>query len=136
VSLDARHAVARRQRRVEIHEGEDGMAELYALLPAEVAYAIKDRLHRISRITRQAEPRHTAETATTTAVAATAATAGDAGGAATAGDAAAAGGAATAAAVGDAAAAGGAGVVAGERVLRSLDEIRADTLSDLLLHGN
>ena len=84
VSLDERHEVARRQRRVEIIDGEDGMAELYALLPAEVAYSIKDRLNRISRMSRNSEANNAAD----------------------------------------------------EPVLRSLDEIRADTLSDLLLNGN
>ena len=103
VSLDERHAVARKQRRVEVVDGEDGMAELYALLPAEVAYAIKDRLNRISRITRTTEARNAAATAAATAM-------------------------------------GEPGAVspseAEEPMVRSLDEIRADTLSDLLLNGN
>lgn len=53
--LDARHAEARRARRVWVMEAEDGMADLYALLPAVEAYAIHDRLTRMSRTVVDAE---------------------------------------------------------------------------------
>jgi hypothetical protein len=43
-SLDTRHETARVHRRVLISEAEDGMADLYAHLPAVEAYAIKHRL--------------------------------------------------------------------------------------------
>lgn len=47
--LDERHAEARRGRSVWIEDGEDGMADLFARLPAVEAHAIKDRLTRIAR---------------------------------------------------------------------------------------
>lgn len=106
VSLDERHAAARRLRRVEVHDCEDGMAELYAYLPAEVAYAIKDRLHQIAKTVWQAEP----------------GAAPDSSGVATAG-----------------LLAGSGSGSAAEHDLppaRSLDEVRADTLAELLLNAN
>lgn len=48
-SLDERHAVARQQRRVWVEDRDDGMADLYAHLPAVEAYAIKDRLNRMAK---------------------------------------------------------------------------------------
>lgn len=48
-SLEERHAAARKQRRVWVEDREDGMADLWAHLPATEAYAIKDRLTRIAR---------------------------------------------------------------------------------------
>jgi len=46
---DARHALARRERRVVIFPARDGMAELYALLPADAATAIYQRVSAIGR---------------------------------------------------------------------------------------
>lgn len=43
-SLDSRNAEARTRRRVIVTEAADGMADLYAHLPAVEAYAIKNRL--------------------------------------------------------------------------------------------
>lgn len=47
--LDERHAEARERRRVVVTEAEDGMADLYAHLPAAEAYAIKNRLMQMGR---------------------------------------------------------------------------------------
>jgi hypothetical protein len=41
---EARHALARKERRVVVYPARDGMAELYALLPAQDATAIYQRL--------------------------------------------------------------------------------------------
>lgn len=49
ISLEERHERARQLRRVEVYPLEDGMAELCATLPAELAYAIRDRLQRIAK---------------------------------------------------------------------------------------
>ncbi|QIM18924.1 hypothetical protein G7066_10595 [Leucobacter coleopterorum] len=49
VSLDERHAEARKRCRVSVREHDDGMADLIAHLPAAEAYAIYDRLTRMSR---------------------------------------------------------------------------------------
>nr|WP_244304799.1 HNH endonuclease signature motif containing protein [Leucobacter viscericola] len=49
VSLDERHAEARKRRRVSLCPQDDGMADLIAHLPASEAYAIYDRLTRMSR---------------------------------------------------------------------------------------
>ncbi len=46
---DARHALARRERRVVVFPARDGMAELYALLPADDATAIYQRISAIGR---------------------------------------------------------------------------------------
>jgi len=48
-SLDERHAQAKSRRRVCVVDAEDGMADLYAHLPAVEAYAIHDRLTRIAK---------------------------------------------------------------------------------------
>ncbi|QIM17435.1 DUF222 domain-containing protein [Leucobacter insecticola] len=52
VSLDERHEVAKKNRRVTVTAHEDGMADLIAYLPAVEAYAIYDRLARMSRASR------------------------------------------------------------------------------------
>ena len=49
VPLAERHAQAAGQRRVWVRDLEDGMAELAAVLPAALAYAIKDRLTQHAR---------------------------------------------------------------------------------------
>lgn len=48
-SLDERHVEARTRRRVYVQEAADGMADLYAHLPAAEAYAIKNRLMQMGR---------------------------------------------------------------------------------------
>lgn len=96
VSLEERHEAARTQRRVEILEREDGMAELYAFLPAEVAYAIKDRIQRIAKQAWRSETAAAARTEATVDPP----------------------------------------DFASSVPPRSLDEVRADTLSELLLNGN
>ena len=55
--LDERHAVARRRRKVCVYEAEDGMADLYAHLPAAEAYAIHDRLARLVKLVADGEVR-------------------------------------------------------------------------------
>ncbi|SFI16347.1 MULTISPECIES: HNH endonuclease signature motif containing protein [Microbacterium] len=49
VPLDDRHREARAARRVALRDGDDGMAELIAVLPATLAHAILDRLTHIAR---------------------------------------------------------------------------------------
>lgn len=49
LSIDERHAEARRRRRVVVVDGEDGMSDLIAHLPAVEAHAIKHRLTAMSR---------------------------------------------------------------------------------------
>lgn len=151
VSLEQRHETARKQRRVDIVEREDGMAELYALLPAEVAWAIKDRLHRIAKAAwrtesneaRQAVKLASRQEASTVthdhndgAVEVVDVNDGPAGADGLVGAVCAVG------AVGSVSF-DGAGCSDGreipeepEGVPRSLDEVRADTLADLLLNGN
>ncbi len=96
VSLEERHEAARSQRRVEILEREDGMAELYAFLPAEVAYAIRDRIQRIAKQAWRAETAEAVRPEASVDPPASDVSAPP----------------------------------------RSLDEVRADTLSELLLSGN
>ncbi|MBL3698183.1 HNH endonuclease signature motif containing protein [Leucobacter luti] len=104
-TLDERHAEARRQRSVRVVDADRGMADLIAHLPAEEAYAIRDRLNRIALDTANAE-----------AAGAVGAASAEAKGTAEAANAEAAGAAAPAVAA-----------------RRSRDEIRADALCDLLL---
>lgn len=54
-SLDERYAEAKSRRRVHVIDAEDGMADLYAHLPAVEAYAIHDRLTRFARSAEAAE---------------------------------------------------------------------------------
>lgn len=54
VSIAERHANAREARRVMIRDAEDGMAELWALLPAVLAHGIHDRLTQQARSVREA----------------------------------------------------------------------------------
>ncbi|WIM16854.1 MULTISPECIES: HNH endonuclease signature motif containing protein [unclassified Microbacterium] len=49
VPLEERHKEAAAGRRVWVRDLDDGMAELAALLPAELAYAIRDRLNQQAR---------------------------------------------------------------------------------------
>ena len=53
-TLAERHAEARELRRVVVRDVGDGMAELYALLPAVLAHGIHDRLTRFGRRVRSA----------------------------------------------------------------------------------
>lgn len=50
-TLEERHAREKQRRFVEVTSLGDGMAELYALLPATEAFAIKDRLSKIAHLT-------------------------------------------------------------------------------------
>lgn len=54
-SVDERHRDAVRERRVIVIDGEDGMADLIAHLPAVEAHAIKDRLTRVARAAERGE---------------------------------------------------------------------------------
>lgn len=54
-SLDERHAHERQFRAVWITDRENGMAELGAYLPAEIAYGIYSRLNRIAKKVEEAE---------------------------------------------------------------------------------
>ena len=54
-SVDVRHREAVRERRVVVIDGDDGMADLVARLPAIEAHAIKDRLTRIARAAERGE---------------------------------------------------------------------------------
>ncbi|MBD7956704.1 DUF222 domain-containing protein [Microbacterium sp. Sa4CUA7] len=110
VPMAERHAEAATGRRVWIRDLDDGMAELAAVLPATLAYAIRDRLTQFAReITRARRAR-----------------------AAAAGDEAAAGDGAEAVA-GDAAPAVEPADDPVATDTRSTDQIRADVLADMLL---
>lgn len=116
-TLDEQHEEALRQRSVRVVDADAGMADLIAHLPAEEAYAIKDRLTRIALETANAEGAG-AEAAGAEAAGAEAATAErgvepDAGGVEPD--------------------AGGASAARAEAPPRSRDEVRADALCDLLL---
>ena len=54
-SLDERHREAARERRVMVHEREDGMSDITAYLPTVEAFAIHDRLTRIAREVQRGE---------------------------------------------------------------------------------
>lgn len=58
-SIAERHADARTQRRVTVRDVEDGMAELWALLPSVLAHGIHDRLTRMARTVKNARPEGT-----------------------------------------------------------------------------
>ncbi|MCR2826614.1 HNH endonuclease signature motif containing protein [Microbacterium sp. zg.Y909] len=98
VPLEERHKDAAAGRRVWVRDLDEGMAEITALLPAELAYAIRDRLNRHAREITDAHRTAAAKAA----AAAAAPTATD--------------------------------VLATDR--RTMDQIRADVLTDLLLTGN
>ncbi|MDL5350291.1 HNH endonuclease signature motif containing protein [Microbacterium sp. zg-YB36] len=100
VPLEERHKEAAAGRRVWVRDLDDGMAELAALLPAELAYAIRDRLNQQAR---QVADAHRA--------AAKAAAAAEAEAEATAAE-----------------------ILATDT--RTMDQIRADVLTDLLLTGH
>jgi len=57
-TIATRHREARGQRRVCVYDGEDGMADLLAHLPAEQAHAIFDRLTQIGKRVQRAEAEH------------------------------------------------------------------------------
>lgn len=52
-TIDERHAEVREERRVTVREAADGMAELWALLPAPLAYGLHDRLTQMARIVKR-----------------------------------------------------------------------------------
>ncbi|GAA1956619.1 HNH endonuclease signature motif containing protein [Microbacterium deminutum] len=54
-TLDDRHADARTRRRVHLRDVDDGMTELWALLPTALARGIEDRLTRFAHAVRDAE---------------------------------------------------------------------------------
>ena len=56
VPLTERHATAAEGRRVWVRDLDDGMAELVALLPAPLAYGIRDRLTQYARALRDPAP--------------------------------------------------------------------------------
>ena len=109
-SIAERHAEARVARRVTVRDLDDGMAELWALLPSALAHGIHDRLTRVARTVKEA-----------------AAEAAGASRAAREASAAARAGTATGA------------VCEGPEVAaddRSMDQLRADALCDLALTGH
>ncbi|MBO1769007.1 HNH endonuclease signature motif containing protein [Agrococcus sp. TF02-05] len=55
--LQVRHDSARQRRRVEVSDAGDGMAHLYAFLPALEAYAVHDRLTQAARGKPKEDPR-------------------------------------------------------------------------------
>ena len=55
--LQIRHDTARQRRRVEVSDAGDGMAHLYAFLPALEAYAVHDRLTQAARGKPKEDPR-------------------------------------------------------------------------------
>ncbi|MHA3683998.1 HNH endonuclease signature motif containing protein, partial [Leucobacter sp. HY1908] len=133
VSLDERHAAARKRRRIEVVDREDGMAKLYAYLPAEIAYAIKDRVQRIAKQT------WTVEVVTVEAERQAAAredAAREAAARAAAPQAAEQAGEASQAGQADQAAEPAPSLADQVAPARTLDEVRADTLAELLLNGN
>jgi len=110
VPLEERHKEAAAGRRVWVRDLDEGMAEIAALLPAELAYAIRDRLNQHAREITDAH-RTAAAKAAAAAAAAAAARGSDAGADATSAT----------------------DVLATDR--RTMDQIRADVLTDLLLTG-
>ena len=139
VPLEERHRQAAAARRVWVRDLDDGMAEITALLPAELAYAIKDRLNRHARAITDAHRAAAAEAkaAADAAATAAAAAAADATTAATAASEP-EGGADTDRPTDEIdatdATAATADVLATDR--RTMDQIRADVLTDLLLPGH
>ncbi|MCR2814948.1 HNH endonuclease signature motif containing protein [Microbacterium jiangjiandongii] len=118
VPLEERHTEAAAGRRVWVRDLDDGMAELAAILPAPLAYAIKERL--------------TAHAREIVAAARGART--GAGAASDAGTEADAGAGPETGAAADAADAADADPLATDR--RTTDQVRADVLTDLLLTGH
>ncbi|QUW18663.1 HNH endonuclease signature motif containing protein [Agrococcus sp. Marseille-Q4369] len=55
--LQIRHETARQRRRVEVSDAGDGMAHLYAFLPALEAFAVHDRLTQAARGKPKEDPR-------------------------------------------------------------------------------
>ncbi|MCR2785587.1 MULTISPECIES: DUF222 domain-containing protein [unclassified Microbacterium] len=110
VPLEERRKEAAAGRRVWVRDLDDGMAELAALLPAELAYAIRDRLNQQAR---QVADAHRAAAA---AAEAALDTDGDGFG------------------VADAPELTAAEILATDT--RTMDQIRADVLTDLLLTGH
>ncbi len=53
-SIEERHARARSRRRVVVTDLDDGMAELFAVLPATLAHGIRDRLTSMAQAVRHA----------------------------------------------------------------------------------
>ncbi|WP_281166864.1 DUF222 domain-containing protein [Microbacterium luticocti] len=148
-SIDERHARAKRRRRVGITDLDDGMARLFADLPATLARAIFDRITQMAKTVQHgAGERVDAASDASTDVAAGAARTDSDGAAATDGDRA-AGTDSTGSTDGtggiDSESGAGAGADTGSPDVdhgdhgaapgdeRSLDQIRADVLSDLLL---
>lgn len=66
-TLDDRHTEARSHRMVTVVDREDGMADLIALLPAPYAYGIKDRLNQMAREVKLVEAEHATRAETTRA---------------------------------------------------------------------
>ena len=105
-TLDERHQEARTCRMVRIVELGNGMADLTATLPAVYAYGIKDRLNQIARGVKQHEQALVDETKKTGPTGSSA----DSGSNANSGES-----------------------QPAPRIVRSMDQIRADLLTDMLL---
>lgn len=60
-TIDERHEIAAAERRVWVRELPDGMAELGAVIPAVLAYGIRDRIDRIAKAAKQHVARATSE---------------------------------------------------------------------------
>lgn len=117
--LDERHRDARACRMVRVVELGDGMADLTATLPAVYAFGILDRMNHMARATKQHEQGLASEARGADSAGRTSAeeaTAGDA----TAGD----------------ASSQSDRRHSPTRVVRSMDQIRADLLTDMLLASN
>jgi hypothetical protein len=121
-SIDERHARAKRRRRVGITDLDDGMARLFADLPAALARAIFDRVTQMAKTVQHGVGE--------SVDAAPDASADAAGGTETGG---ADAGSIDARAGTDSPGAGGGGRGTARTDERSLDQIRADVLSDMLL---
>ncbi|MBD8022812.1 HNH endonuclease signature motif containing protein [Microbacterium gallinarum] len=126
-TIAERHAEAREARRVTVRDVEDGMSELWALLPSVLAHGIHDRITQMARSVKDA-----------------AVGVGDAGGTDGGGELGHAVGGADAAggldAAGGADAAEGLGAAASDgsaaHDARTMDQLRADALCDLALTGH
>ncbi|MBD7958097.1 DUF222 domain-containing protein [Microbacterium sp. Sa4CUA7] len=117
VPLEERHTDAAAGRRVWVRDLDDGMAELAAVLPAVLAYAIRDRLTAYAREITTARRKAAAEAVREDATSADGATDAEAAGSDTA----------------DPTTPDPAEVVATDT--RTIDQVRADVLTDLLLTG-
>ncbi|MBD7957116.1 DUF222 domain-containing protein [Microbacterium sp. Sa4CUA7] len=127
VPLAERHTDAAAERRVWVRDLDDGMAELAAVLPAVLTYAIRDRLTEYAREIVAARRRAAAEAADVAAVR---------GGADTTGDTDGTEGLPLVGLADNAEGATPEEPLAVEPDTRTTDQVRADVLTDLLLTGH